>query len=185
MINQPIGRCVSDFIVNVLSRGGGFKSEGTMRSYDDLVELARICLRQAREAKDPSVRAELRQLAKGYQIRAASMGDGRLPDIGEEDEWVRHSGLLTYDVVLSFDTFDGVGCRGAGRRDERLFWKDGGFRFFYPRGVFVELRLHDLVEAEKTNPSRGMSAGVCQWCFCFTWSDRLISQIFRWHQIVD
>jgi hypothetical protein len=28
IINQPIGRCVSDFIVNVLSGGGGFKSEG-------------------------------------------------------------------------------------------------------------------------------------------------------------
>jgi hypothetical protein len=27
MINQPIVRCVSDLIVNVLSRGGGFKSE--------------------------------------------------------------------------------------------------------------------------------------------------------------
>jgi hypothetical protein len=86
MINQPIGRCVSDFIVNVLTGGGGFKSEATMRSYDDLVELARICLRQAREAKTPSVSAELRHLATGYQIRAASMDDGRLPDIGEEDK---------------------------------------------------------------------------------------------------
>jgi hypothetical protein len=41
-------------------------------SFDELVELARICLRQAGEAKNPSVRAELRQLAKGYQVRAAS-----------------------------------------------------------------------------------------------------------------
>jgi hypothetical protein len=54
-----------------------------MQSYDELVELARICLKQAREAKNPSVSAELRHLAKGYQIRAASMNNGRLPDIGE------------------------------------------------------------------------------------------------------
>jgi hypothetical protein len=65
-----------------------------MRSYDELVELARICLKQAREAKNPSVSAELRQLAKGYQIRAASMDNGRLPNIGEEEEQVRHSGFF-------------------------------------------------------------------------------------------
>ena len=57
-----------------------------MRSYDDLVELARICLRQAREAKNPSVSAEFMRLAKGYQIRAASMDNRRIPDIGEEEK---------------------------------------------------------------------------------------------------
>jgi hypothetical protein len=55
-----------------------------MQIYDDLVELARICLKQAGEVKTPSVSAELRHLAKGYQVRAASMDNGRLPDIGEE-----------------------------------------------------------------------------------------------------
>jgi hypothetical protein len=57
-----------------------------MQSYNELVELARICLKQAREAKNPSVSTELRHLAKGYQVRAASMDHGRLPDIGEEEE---------------------------------------------------------------------------------------------------
>jgi hypothetical protein len=57
-----------------------------MQIYDDLLELARICLKQAREAKTPSVSAELRHLAKGYQVRAALMDNGRLPDIGEEEE---------------------------------------------------------------------------------------------------
>jgi hypothetical protein len=57
-----------------------------MQSYNDLVELARICLKQARETKSPSVSAELMHLAKGYQIRAASMDNGKLPDIGEEEE---------------------------------------------------------------------------------------------------
>jgi hypothetical protein len=55
-----------------------------MQIYDELVEPARICLKQAREAKSPSVSAELRHLAKGYQVRAALMDNGRLPNIGEE-----------------------------------------------------------------------------------------------------
>jgi hypothetical protein len=55
-----------------------------MQTYGDLVELARICLKQAREAKNAFVSAELRHMAKGYQVRAATMDHGRLPDIGEE-----------------------------------------------------------------------------------------------------
>ena len=54
-----------------------------MQTRDDLVELARACLKQARESKNPVVVAELTHLAKGYQIRAAAMDNGRLPDIGE------------------------------------------------------------------------------------------------------
>ncbi len=55
-----------------------------MQTYDDLVELARICLKQSRESKNPFVSAELRHVAKGYQLRAAAMNNGKLPDIGEE-----------------------------------------------------------------------------------------------------
>ena len=54
-----------------------------MDTYGDLVELARICLKQAREAENASVSAVLRRMAKGYQVRAATMDHGRLPDIGE------------------------------------------------------------------------------------------------------
>jgi hypothetical protein len=43
------------------------------QTYDDLVELARICLKQSREAKNPFVSEELRHVAKGYQLRAAAM----------------------------------------------------------------------------------------------------------------
>jgi hypothetical protein len=57
---------------------------GAMQTYDTLVELARICFKQAREAKNPIVSTELTYLAKGYQMRAASMNSGKLPDIGEE-----------------------------------------------------------------------------------------------------
>jgi hypothetical protein len=75
---QPNGRCVGS------TGRRSFKLEGKMLNYDELVELARICLKQAREAKNPSVSSELRHVAKGYQMRAASMKNGRLPDIGEE-----------------------------------------------------------------------------------------------------
>jgi hypothetical protein len=49
-----------------------------------LVELACVCLKQAHESKNPVVVAELTHLAKGYQMRAASMDRGKLPDIGEQ-----------------------------------------------------------------------------------------------------
>jgi hypothetical protein len=54
-----------------------------MISYDDLVELARICIKQARDATRPTIAAELRLVARGYQLRAAAMKHGELPDIGE------------------------------------------------------------------------------------------------------
>ena len=55
-----------------------------MQTYTDLVELARICLKQAREAKSAFVSDELTRVAKGYQVRAATMNQGRFPDIGDE-----------------------------------------------------------------------------------------------------
>jgi hypothetical protein len=55
-----------------------------MQTREDLVELAQACLKQARVSKNPAVVAEFTHLAKGYQIRAASMDNGKLPDIGEQ-----------------------------------------------------------------------------------------------------
>ncbi len=55
-----------------------------MLKYDDFVELARICLRNARETASPEVREELRRLAKGYQVHAAQLDGGKFPDIGDE-----------------------------------------------------------------------------------------------------
>ena len=84
LISYRTGRALCELLHHQSAQhGGGFKLEGNMQSYDELVELARICLKQAREAKNPSVSAELRHLAKGYQMRAASMDNGKLPDIGE------------------------------------------------------------------------------------------------------
>jgi replication-associated recombination protein RarA len=53
-----------------------------MQTYEDLVELASICLRQARAAKSRAVAAELRRMAKEYQKRAAELVPGKLRDMG-------------------------------------------------------------------------------------------------------
>jgi len=53
-----------------------------MQTYEDLVELASICLRQARAAKSRAVAAELRRMAKEYQKRAAELAPGKLRDMG-------------------------------------------------------------------------------------------------------
>lgn len=52
-----------------------------MQTYEDLVELAKICWRQAREAKSRTVAAELRRMSKEYQKRAAALHGGKLPKI--------------------------------------------------------------------------------------------------------
>ena len=57
----------------------------TVQTYDDLVKLARISARQAREMTNPSVSTELMRMAKHYQLRAAELDGGKLPDIGEDD----------------------------------------------------------------------------------------------------
>ena len=50
-----------------------------------MVEIARICLKQARAAENSVVSGEFTRLAKGYQMRAATMVNGKIPDIGEND----------------------------------------------------------------------------------------------------
>ena len=55
-----------------------------MPTYKDMVELAKICARQARACSNPEVAQELRRLAKEYQKRAAHLDDGISPDIGQE-----------------------------------------------------------------------------------------------------
>jgi hypothetical protein len=50
-------------------------------TYKDMVELAKICARQARAASNPEVAQELQRLAKEYQKKAADLESGVLPDI--------------------------------------------------------------------------------------------------------
>jgi hypothetical protein len=44
--------------------------------FSDLMALARLCLRQASTARTPAAADELRRLAKEYEDRAASLGEG-------------------------------------------------------------------------------------------------------------
>jgi hypothetical protein len=68
---------------NGYPQSAAYRTESEMRTREDLVELARALLKQARVSKNLVVVAELTHLAKGYQLRAASMDNGKLPDIGE------------------------------------------------------------------------------------------------------
>ena len=52
--------------------------------YTDLVELAKICMRQARACILPEAAAELARMAKEYQEQPAALDGGRLPDIAED-----------------------------------------------------------------------------------------------------
>jgi hypothetical protein len=52
-----------------------------IQTYEDLVELAKICVGQARETKSRKVAAELRRMAKDYQKRAAELSNGKLLDL--------------------------------------------------------------------------------------------------------
>ena len=52
--------------------------------YEDLVELAKICIRQARGCILPEAATELRRMAKEYQEQAATLNGGKLPDIAED-----------------------------------------------------------------------------------------------------
>ena len=53
-----------------------------MRSYDELVELARPCWRQAHLTQDEAVANLLRKMARGFQKAAAKLDSGKLPELG-------------------------------------------------------------------------------------------------------
>jgi hypothetical protein len=44
-------------------------------SYDDLIELARLCLKQAASTSNPAAAAELRHMASEYQARAEALAN--------------------------------------------------------------------------------------------------------------
>jgi hypothetical protein len=50
--------------------------------YDNLVELARICSRQASLVEREDVARTLRRMAREYAQEAAKLDDGKIPDIG-------------------------------------------------------------------------------------------------------
>lgn len=54
-----------------------------MPSYDQYVELARMCWRQAHVTTSAEVAAHLRKMAREYQQEAAKLDGGKLPAIGD------------------------------------------------------------------------------------------------------
>jgi len=54
-----------------------------MSTFADLVQLARICMRQARISRTPEVAHAFRQMAEEYQEKAANLNDGDAPDINK------------------------------------------------------------------------------------------------------
>jgi hypothetical protein len=54
-----------------------------MPMYDDLVQLARLCMQPAEKAKLEAVTAELQRMAEEYHERAAGLDDGKLPRIND------------------------------------------------------------------------------------------------------
>lgn len=55
-----------------------------MQRYHDLVELARLCRRQAQMAQTEAVARTFRQMATEYLQEAANLDGGEVPDIGQE-----------------------------------------------------------------------------------------------------
>jgi hypothetical protein len=53
-------------------------------TFADLVQLACICRRQARIARNPEVADVLLQMADEYQEKAANLSDGEAPDMDEQ-----------------------------------------------------------------------------------------------------
>jgi hypothetical protein len=52
-------------------------------TYNDLMELARLCLWQAGVARTPAAADELRRMPSEYLARAAALTGGQLPDIAK------------------------------------------------------------------------------------------------------
>ena len=68
--------------------GASYAELRPTQTYDDLVQLARRCAKQARSTENRLVTQELWRMARNYQRRAADLGDGMLPDIGLQPLWV-------------------------------------------------------------------------------------------------
>lgn len=55
-----------------------------MQRYHDLVELARLCWRQAQTAQTDGAARTFRQMATEYLHEAAQLDSGEVPDIGQD-----------------------------------------------------------------------------------------------------
>jgi hypothetical protein len=60
-----------------------------MRTYEELVDLAKECARSARVAISKEIALELWQTALEYQAKAAKLDGGKLPDIGDKPPHIK------------------------------------------------------------------------------------------------
>ena len=51
-----------------------------MRTYEELLELANLCARNARISSEKEVARELWKMAQEYQAEATKLNNGRLPE---------------------------------------------------------------------------------------------------------
>jgi hypothetical protein len=54
-----------------------------MRTYEELLELASLCARNARISSDREVARELWKMAREYEVEAAKLDNGRLPEFAD------------------------------------------------------------------------------------------------------
>jgi hypothetical protein len=55
-----------------------------MQEHENLAELAKICIAQARATRSPEVAEALRRMARDYRQRAARLDGGTVPEIRED-----------------------------------------------------------------------------------------------------
>jgi hypothetical protein len=60
-----------------------------MRTYNQALELAMMCARNARLSSNKQVARELWKMAQEYQAEAAKLDDGRLPSLGNQPQWLQ------------------------------------------------------------------------------------------------
>lgn len=62
--------------------------EIAMQTYDDLVELARVCARNSYAADNKEASAEFWKMATEYRARAAKLKGSVGPDVGKPPPWL-------------------------------------------------------------------------------------------------
>ena len=59
----------------------GEQNRRAMETYDEMVQYARDCMRHARTASSKEVAEELLRVGREYEVKAAKLGGGKLPNI--------------------------------------------------------------------------------------------------------
>jgi hypothetical protein len=78
--SEPVRRTRNKATRSGLLESHSLQCRPTPVSYDDLIELARLCLRQAAATSNPAAATELRRMASEYQARATALDEARMPD---------------------------------------------------------------------------------------------------------